>query len=175
MFSHILKLLLEFVKFNELMKEIHDYMSKSQNLFLKFLCALFKYLFGAKLVFFVARSSFPQSDSSFSPMCSGAVTYLLVALPVAVLLKWMKWVATEPICIWPKRHSMLGHRIGLVSSGVTRMVAMEHVQNEVSFLQTRSLYFSCFKQTQWQCHFQFWLLLFLLKRWIYIKRYINCF
>ena len=102
-------------------------------------CASFEYIFEAELGLFLVHSSFLLASSSFWPMCSGMTTYSLVALLVAVLLEWMKWMATEPFRNWSKWHSIVGQQIGMNSSDVTRLVATEHARNKFSLFVSRSI------------------------------------
>ena len=93
--------------------------------------------FGPKLGLFLVRSLFLPFGSSFWPMRSRTVPYLLVALLMEVL-KWKKRVNTELFPNWPKWHSIGAQQIGLNLSDVTRFVATERVRNKYSLL--KSLY-----------------------------------
>ena len=129
-------------------------------------CESFKSILDGKPDLFSVRSSFLPIGSSFSPMRSATVTYSLVALLEAVLLKWMKWVATEPFRSWPKRHNKVAQWIGLKIKWRHEIGSDEHVRNKFWLLKSRSIYCSCFEPTHWHCPFQIKLLLYLLKRWI---------
>ena len=91
----------------------------------------------------LVRSLILLFGSSFWPQRSPTVAYSLVALRVAVLLKWMKWMNTELFRNWPKRHSREAQQLGMngLLIDVTRSVATEDVRYKYSLRQ--SIYVNC--------------------------------
>ena len=84
----------KFIKLNIFSKK-NSYLHDQIHLESYCACPLFKCNFRAELGLFLLRSSFLLPGSSFWAMRSRTVTYSLVALLFAVLLKWKKLVTAD--------------------------------------------------------------------------------
>ena len=104
------------------------------NKYIWFHCASF---FGEKLGLFLIGSPFLLAGSSIRPTRSGTATYSLVAPLVSVLLKWIKWVATEPFRVWPKWHSTVAQKIGLNSG---HQIGSDRTRTKQKFIFKLTLY-----------------------------------
>ena len=130
-FPHIRKRK-KIIKLNNKYKEnsyVHAHLYKPSD------CAAIANIFGAGLALSLVFSSFLLPCCSYWPMRSGTLPYSLVALPLAALLNWKKWLNTEMLANWPKWHTILARQLRTKYSNVTRLVATQMVRNKYSLLK----------------------------------------